>query len=190
MTLPQRTALLLAVALAACADAPAPAAPPVSSPNEAATALTLGADGVGQLGAQTPFDTASVRQALPPGFAVEVRSVETENGRVQVAWALRDGLLVLEVHPGDDGHVGRIDAASDQVAGPDGARTGQSFAELGGGDMDCDPGEGDLGGRIVCRTSRGSVRYVFAHADADGGQMPDAAQLADAMLERLVWTAD
>ena len=189
---PLRLALALAVALSACADDPAPDAAPAPSPTDAATALTLDADGVGRLGAETPFDTAAVRAALPPGFAVELRSVETEAGRAPVAWALRDGLLVLEVYPGADGAtVARIDAASDQVEGPDGARTGQTFAELDGAGMDCDPGEQELSGRVVCRASRGaSVRYVFAHAGADASRLPDDDQLADALLERLVWTAD
>ena len=186
-----RLALVLGVALAACADEPAPDAAPATSPTDPATRLTLDPDGVGRLGAETPFDTAAVRAALPPGFAVELRSVETEDGLVPVAWALRDGLLVLEVYPGDGGGVGRIDAASDQVAGPDGARTGQTFADLGGADMDCDPGEQELSGRVVCRPRRGgSVRYVFAHADADAGRLPDDDRLANALLERLVWTAD
>ena len=186
-----RLSLLAALALAACADdpAPAPAAAP-SVPGGPATVLTLGEGGVGRLGAGTPFDTAAVRAALPAGFAVELRSVETERGLVPVAWALRDGQLVLEVYPGDDGRVGRVDAASDQVAGPGGARTGQSFADLDGAGMDCDPGEAELGGRVVCRPRRGGpVRYVFAHAAA-AGEVPDDDQLATALLERMVWTAD
>ena len=189
---PSRLALALALVLTACAGDPAPDADPASPLTDVATALTLDADGVGRLGAETPFDTAAVRAALPPGFVVELRSAETEAGLVPVAWALRDGLLVLEVYPSDDGaQVGRIDAASDQVAGPDGARTGQTFAELDGAGMDCEPGEGGLSGRAVCRQGRGeSVRYVFAHADADAGGLPSDDQLADALLERLVWTAD
>ncbi len=185
-----RLALALAMALAACAGDPSPDAASTTSPDAPTAQLTLDDDGIRPLGAETPFDTAAVRSALPPGFAVELRSVETEAGLVPVAWALRDGLLVLEVYAGDDGAtVGRIDAASDQVAGPDGARTGQSFADLDGGRMDCEPGDGDLTGRVVCRASRGaSVRYVFAHGGADA--MPDDDQLANALLERMVWTAD
>ena len=183
---PHRLALAFGVALAACADAPAPDPAPLSA--DPAAALALGADGVGALGAETPFDAAAVGAALPPGFAVEPHLT----GGVPVLWALRDGLLVLEVYPGDDGaRVGRIDAASDAVAGPDGARTGQTFAELDGAGMDCEPGDGELSGRAVCRRGRGEpVRYVFAHAGADVGGLPSDDQLADALLERLVWTAD
>ena len=189
---PSRLALALAVALAACAGDAAPDDASPAPPGSSTAQLALDADGVHQLGAETPFDTAAVRSALPPGFTVELRSVETEAGPAPVAWALRDGLLVLEVYPSDDGAtVGRIDAASDQVTGPDGARTGQTFADLDGGQMDCEPGDGDLAGRVVCRASRGSpVRYVFAHADADASRLPDDDQLADALLERVVWTAD
>ena len=174
----------LALALAACG--PEPSEP--AAPGHAPSALVLDDEGVGRLGAETPFDTAAVRAALPAGFAVEVRSAETERGVVPVVWALRDGLLVLEVY-GDDGRVGRVDAASDQVEGPGGARTGQSFAEVDGGRMDCEAGAADLAGRVVCRQGRGAVRYVFAHAAAVG-TVPDDDQLADALLERLVWQAD
>ena len=189
--MPRSLLALLPVLLAACAGDPAPAVDATpSAPGDPATVLTMDADGVGRLGAETPFDTAAVRSALPGGFAVELRSVETEDGLVPVAWALRDGQLVLEVYPGGDGRVTRVDAASDQVAGPNGARTGQSFADLDGGSMDCDPGEAELSGRVVCRPRRGGpVRYVFAHAAA-AGEVPDDDQLATALLERLVWSAD
>lgn len=178
---------LVALALGACAD-PAPEPVP-AGPGGAPSALALGPEGVGPLGAETPFDTAAVRAALPPGFAVELQSADADGERAPVIWALRDGLLVLEVYPGADGRVGRVDAASDQVEGPDGARTGQGFAEVGGGRMDCEPGEEDLTGRVVCRARRGPVRYVFAHS-APAGTPPDDDQLADALLERLVWRAD
>ena len=177
----------LGLALAACGPDPAPGAAPASAP--ASSALTMTDDGVGPLGAETPFDTAAVRAALPAGFAVERQSAETEGEAVPVVWALRDGLLVLEVYPGDDGRVGRVDASSDQVEGPDGARTGQTFAELDGAGMRCEPGEHELGDRVVCRKRRGAVNYVFAHAAA-AGTMPDDDELADAILERLVWRAD
>ena len=187
-----RFALAGLALFAACADAPAPAAPRPASPTDPVTRLTLDAGGVGPLGAETPFDTAAVRAALPAGFVVELRSVETDAGLVPVAWALRDGQLVLEVYPdAASAAVARIDAASDQVAGPGGARTGQTFDALGGADMDCDPGDAELSGRVVCRpASGGAVRYVFAHADADDGRLPDDDRLANALLERLVWTAD
>ena len=56
--------------------------------------------------------------------------------------------------------------------------------------MACEPGAADLAGRVVCRPRRGApVRYVFAHAAA-AGTVPDDDQLADALLERLVWLAD
>ena len=182
-----RLLLLATLALAACADDPAPA----PSPDETSTALTLGPAGAGRLGAETPFDTAAVRSALPAGFAVESHTAETERGTVPVVWALRDGLLVFEVYADDAGaRVARIDVASDQVEGPGGARTGQTFAELDGASMDCDPGEADLSGRVVCRAGRGrDVRYVFAHAAAVG-TVPDDDQLTDALLERMVWTAE
>ena len=191
LTLSAALAATLALPIAACGGNPEPEPQPTASaPGDPATVLAMGEGGVGRLGAGTPFDTAAVRAALPAGFAVELRSVETEDGLVPVAWALSDGQLVLEVYPDGDGRVGRVDAASDQVAGPEGARTGQSFADLDGASMDCDPGQAELSGRVVCRPRRGGpVRYVFAHAAA-AGEVPDDDQLATALLERLVWTAD
>ncbi len=184
---PALLAAALGLALAACGPDPAPGADAASAP-DASSGLVMTADGVGALGAETPFDTAAVRAALPAGFAVEVQPAETGGRAGPVVWALRDGLLVLEVY-GDDGRVGRIDAASDQVEGPGGARTGQTFAEVDGGRMRCEPGEDELSDRVVCRARRAAVGYVFAHAAA-AGTMPDDDQLADAILERMVWHAD
>lgn len=169
----------LALALAACG----PAEPEAPTPSAETSEPVLDEDGLGRLGAETPFDTAAVRAALPSGFAVEGGATDVSGA--PILWALRDGLLILEVHRGEDGRVGRVDAVSDQVEGPDGARTGQSYADLGGR-MACDPGEGDLAGRAVCR--RGAIRYVFAHGGA-----PDAVdddELEAALLERMVWMAD
>lgn len=184
--------LLATLGLGACASEPEPA-PSASLGSETSAALTLGADGIGRLDGSTPFDTAAVRAALPPGFTVELRSVETEAGLVPVAWALRDGQLVLEIYPDEDGAtVGRVDAASEQVEGPTGLRVGQTFADADGADMDCDLGTEELSGRAVCRpASGGPVRYVFASRYTDpGGALPPPDSLANALLERLVWTAE
>ena len=177
-----RPLLVLAAALAVSAcgpDGPADSVAPVPP-----SALVLGADGVAGLGAATPFDTAAVRAALPPGFAVER---QPGGGAL---WALRDGRLVLEVYPGEGGRVGRIDAVSDDVVGPDGARVGlQTFADLDG--LDCEPGAASLDGRAVCRRRGSPVRYAFAsRAVVPGQPLPPADGLAGALLERLVWTAE
>ena len=182
-------ALSLAVALAACGGEPEPEAP--AAMPELSALLTLGEGGVGRLDGSVPFDTAAVRAALPGGFTVELRSAETDAGLVPVAWALRDGQLVLEVF-GDGGRVARVDAVSAEVDGPDGRHVGQTFAEANGAAMDCEPGTAELGGRAVCRPNRGApIRYVFASRFATpGGPLPPADSLADAFLERLVWLAD
>ncbi len=191
--LPFRLALAalatLASGLGACSPEP-PETP--ATPDAGPNALVLGTDGIAGLDGATPFDTAAVRAALPPGFTVEVRSVETEAGRVPVLWALRDGRLVLEVYAGADGAtVGRIDAADEGVAGPTGLRVGRTFAEADGADMDCEPGAEELSGRAVCRPDGGPVRYVFAsRSTGPDGALPPADSLADALLERLVWTEE
>ena len=186
--------LIAALALAACADeTPAPDVPGSGAlADSAATAsdLVLGPAGLGRLGATTPFDTATVRAALPAGFTAELRSVKTAAGLVPVVWALRDGQLVLELYADAAGtHVGRIDAPGESVVGPGGAHTGQTFADVGGADMDCEVGMDELGGRAVCRGE--GVSYVFASQSLVGrSALPPADSLQGALLERLVWRAD
>ncbi len=182
----------LAGSLGACTPETPDAPSPDPADAAAAAVLTLDADGIGGLDGAVAFDTAAVRAALPWGFSVEFRSVETEAGLVPVLWALRDGQLVLEVYGDADETVGRIDAASEQVAGPSGLRVGRTFAEADGGAMDCTPGTGELSGRAVCRPDVGGpVRYVFASRFADPGHpLPPADSLGNALLERLVWRED
>jgi hypothetical protein len=185
--------LFACLALAACGDetaAPSAGAPADSLTSGPAADLTLGEDGVGEITSATPFDTAAVRAALPGGFSTERRSVETETGLVPVVWALRDGQLVLELYADASGtRVGRVDAPNEAVAGPGGARVGQTFADVGGADMACEAGADELGGRAVCRGADG-VLYVFASQQTLGPDLPPAEALADALLERLVWRAD
>ena len=175
-------AVLLAAALAACAD-PAPAGRGTDEPDE----LALTRDGAGRLGAATPFDTTAIQAALPAGFTVEAH---TGAAGAPVVWALRDGQIVFEVYPDAVGTaVGRIDAPNAAVAGPQGARPGQTFAEAGGAGLDCAPGTSDLADRAVCTI--GGVEVVFASAALVGQTaLPADDALADAFLERLVWRAD
>ena len=174
-----RSALLLAaaLALAACTrEAPG---------TEAPDALMLTADGAGRLGAATPFDTASVRAALPAGFTTELH--DGQRGAPEI-WALRDGQIVFEV-TASGATVGRIGAPNAAVAGPRGVRPGQTFAEAGGADLECAPGTGTLQDLAVCRDA--GVDLVFASQALVGrAAMPPADSLGDAFLERLVWRAD
>lgn len=175
--------LLAAAALASCSDRAPDASDPATDPN----ALTITRDGAGRLGAATPFDTTAIRAALPAGFDTERH--DGPSG-APVVWALRDGQIVFEVYPDAAGlAVGRVDAPNAAVAGPQGARPGQTFAEAGGADLDCAPGTDDLAGRAVCRS--GGVDLVFASAALVGQTaLPPDAALADASLERIVWRAD
>ena len=173
--------LWLALLLAACAsDAP----PSASGPAEALdpNALVLSPRGVARLGAETPFDTVAVRAALPAGFAVELHGGQSGEPAI---WALRDGQILFEVYGAAT--VTRVEAPNADVAGPGGARPGQSFAEAGGEAMDCEIGTGRLADLAVCR--RDGLGYVFASAAFVGQtEMPEAP--ADAFLERIVWRAD
>lgn len=188
--------LISALALAACVgETPAPASDVPASgalADSAATApdLVLGPEGLGRLGAATPFDTAAVRAALPAGFTAERRSVETAAGLVPVVWALRDGQLVLELYADAAGaHVGRIDAPGESVVGPGGAHAGQTFADVNGAAMDCEVGTDEQSDMAVCRGA--GLSYVFASQALVGRTtLPPADSLQGALLERLVWRAD
>ena len=180
-----RSALVLAAALAlAACTREAPAAG-----TETPGALTLTAQGAGRLGAATPFDTASVRDALPAGFTTEMH--DGQSGAPEI-WALRDGQIVFEVTASSAGSVatvGRIGAPNAAVAGPRGIRPGQTFAEAGGADLDCAPGTGALQDLAVCPDA--GVDLVFASQALVGRtEMPPVDSLGDAFLERLVWRAD
>ncbi|HEX8385663.1 MAG TPA: DUF1131 family protein [Rubricoccaceae bacterium] len=191
-----RPAPLLSAAvltLAACGGDPAAPDPSATGGTrvEGSADLVVGEAGVGPLGAETPFDTAAVRAALASGFTTELRSVETARGLVPVVWALRDGQLVLELYADPSGaRVGRVDAPNEAVSGPGGARVGQTFADVGGADMDCEAGTDELSGRAVCRGDDRGVLYVFASQQTLGPDLPPAEALTDALLERLVWRAD
>ena len=175
--------LALSLSLAACSpEAPAPGM-------EAPDTLALTADGAGRLGAATPFDTASVRAALPAGFTTEMH--DGQSGAPEI-WALRDGQIVFEVTASSaEGvtTVGRIGAPNAAVAGPRGVHPSQTFAEAGGADLECAPGTGALQDLAVCRDA--GVDLVFASQSLVGRTaMPPADSLGDAFLERLVWRAD
>ncbi len=180
--------LLLAplLALAACSpDAEAPAAG-AAVRSAAGAPLELTAQGVAGLGAATPFDSAAVHDALPPGFTT-VRHADSD-GTLTI-WALRDGQIVFEVYPAaDSATVGRIDAPNEDVRGPGGVHPGQTFAEAGAATLDCAIGADDLRDRAVCRGE--GVDLVFAsQALADQTELPAAGVLAGTFLERLVWRA-
>ena len=183
-----RLLLPLLLALAGCADeAPGTGAGEPAAPG---TLLGIDASGVGALSAETPFSPEAVRAALPEGFEIETGRIETERDTVPVLYAFSDGQIILEVFPDRTrDRVGRIDAASALVAGPQGARPGDGFSDVGGGGMDCQPGTEELAGRAVCRASGGGpVRYVFAHgADTPRGALPERDVLAQSILERIVW---
>ena len=177
----------LALSLAACSPDAAPGDAPAAALRAApGAALELTADGIARLGAETPFDTAAVHDALPAGFTTERH--DGPDG-APVIWALRDGQIVFEVYAADGGAtVGRIDAPNEDVRGPGGVHPGQTFAEASAGALHCAVGEADLRDRAVCQGA--GVALVFASQALVGQRaLPPADSLADAFLERLVWRA-
>lgn len=154
--------------------------------------LTIGPEGVEGLDARTPFSRDALASALPPDFELEEGQLVTETDTipVPVLYVFHEGQIMLEVSPDASGvYVGRVDAASAEVEGPNGLRPGLGFEDAGGRDMTCDPGRGDLSGRAVC-TRGGPLRYVFAHGGAPTPDaLPSDETLRQSILERIVWTA-
>ena len=191
--------LVAAVALAACGSEPeASAEAPSAETAEAPPGLlALTPEGVGGITGEMPFDPGFLRATLPDGWVVEVGQIEipapdtTQTAdTLQVFYAFYDGLIVLEVYPDARGErVGRVDATGEGVIGPGDRRVGATFSAIGGPSMTCEPGADELEGRAVCAPVSGSaIRYVFAHgAAAPPGQLPPEGDLADAMLERMIW---
>ena len=157
-----------------------------------AALLVLTEDGVGGLSGTTPFSPEAIQAALPEGFAIEEGRVMTERDTIPVYYAFSEGQIILEVYPDRTREqVGRVDAASELVVGPGGARAGAGFGEVDGDEMSCEPGDAELTGRAICKPSSGGpVRYVFAHgADTGRGELPSREVMAQSILERIVWEA-
>ena len=154
--------------------------------------LRLTEEGVAGLDGTTSFSPEAVRAALPEGFAIETGRVETTRDTIPVFYAFSDGQIILEVYPdGQRQRVGRIDASSELVMGPNATQAGAGFGAMNGADMSCEPGTDELTGRAVCSPRGGGpFRYVFAHgADTARGELPDRDVLAQSILERIVWMA-
>ena len=172
-----RRLLLASLVLAACTDP----APPAPADVAAGGGLALGADGLGALGAATPFTADAVRQALGD---VSVESHDATGA----LWALRDGLVLAEVYADPGGGIGRIEVTGD-VPGPDSLVVGQPFSEAGLGGRACAAGTGVAGGSAVCTAD--GVELVFAHGwDGPAAELPPDSVLADAFLTRMIWRAD
>ena len=184
LTLAATAAVAAAAGLAACGPSADPDAPP--------PLLTLTDDGVGGLGAATPFRRDAVGAALGEGFAIERGSLElappdSANPAVTmpVLYAFHEGEIVLELYPdAAERALARIEAPSDAVAGPRGARVGRTFAGMDGRRLDCRAGRDELDGRAVCGLTD-AVAAVFAHGG--GSELPEPRAMADAPLERLLW---
>ena len=175
------------LALAACADAPAPSAPDATPPPPGG--LVLSDDGLAGLDAGTPFTPEAVAEAIGEGVTAEL-APGTDAGSAGTLWVLRDGLLLAEVlreprMAGGDGPT-RVEVVGAGIAGPGGAEVGQAFADTELARRDCEVGTGDRAGSAVCEL--GGVELVFAHG-GDPAALPDADALGRALLTRMVWRA-
>ncbi|OZC04377.1 DUF1131 family protein [Rubricoccus marinus] len=154
--------------------------------------LTISERGAGTITADTEFSPEALREALPEGFEIETGRLDLPGDTIPILYAFSDGHMILEVFPDRSRQrIRRIDASSEWVAGPEGARAGARFADVGGRRMACVPGTADLAGRALCTPREGGpVRYVFAHgAETARGELPGRDVLAQSILERIVWMA-
>ena len=182
---PARGVALACLVLAACSDAPPPPRPDAAPPPPGGLVLTD--DGLGGLGADTPFELDAVRQAVGHGVTAEFAPGTGAGDPEGTLWLLRDGLLLAEVvrEAGREGPA-RVEVTGEGIPGPGGAEVGQAFSETGLARRDCGVGTGRHAGSAVCEA--GGVELVFAHG-GDPLDLPPAEALADAILTRMVWRA-
>lgn len=182
-----RRLVLLCLVLSACSDAPPPPAEPGTP--EPAAGLSLSADGLGGLDADTPFEPDAVRQAVGHGVTAELAPGTEADMAVGTIWVLRDGLLLAEViadprmaGPG----LTRVEVTGAGIPGPGSAEVGQAFSETGVARRACEVGTDALAGSAVCDAD--GVQLVFAHS-GDPAALPPAEALGDALLTRMIWRA-
>lgn len=177
--------LLLCAAVAGCvaSDAdPAGALP---------TYVTISDAGAGGIGAGTRYGEASLKAALP---GADIRGVEAarENGTGHTLAAFVDGVQVVQVFKAADGSVGEIHGVTHRLAGPNGERIGMSLRQAGLSRESCRIGRNLWRGMAVCPARRSQqVTLVFSIPGYDGpfDELPAAAVIGEAELQRIIWQA-
>ncbi|MGI9332645.1 MAG: DUF1131 family protein [Gammaproteobacteria bacterium] len=157
-----------------------------------ALAPTLSGNGLGSLGALSPFEESSVRATLNR-FDISERLLETRYGLEPVLVADYEGDPAVEVYADASGRrVGRIDLVGPALAGPDGLRVGSELRLQPRKGFACAPGgpEG-LQGRAICaRSDDQRLTYVYDHDWYENeDELPPPEILVRARLERMIWTA-
>lgn len=170
---------------------PAPP-PPKAAPVVGPVLLTFGEAGAGELSSATTLDRRRI-ESLFPGARVQVRTVDGD-APVEMITVRRDDGLALDLLPGATaGLLGRIIGRGGPVVGALGEPLGAGWTTAGFAPEDCQPGQEDMAGRVVChRPGAPQLGYVFETAGFQGPDdvMPSPETLeASARLSAFVWTA-
>lgn len=168
-------------AIAACLLCAA-AAPPLAAKS---APLTVSDDGLGPMGAATPFDEAALT-ALLPGFEVEASAAG--DGRFI---ALRDGAPALEIFEGEHHRVGQILVTAPGIPTATGATVARSAGEVytGGRMPNCVAGKGMWSGRAFCLSPRQKYVVLIFSGDWDGPPetVPPGEVLKTWTVEAILW---
>ncbi|WP_334174183.1 DUF1131 domain-containing protein [Pseudoxanthobacter sp.] len=161
-----------------------PAAATVSGP-----AVRFTAAAAGPVTPGTAYSAQALR-ALLPGFEVKPIQTATEADVTSALAAFSGGLQVMQFIRGSDGKIGQVFGVSPLTVGPAGERLGMTLSQLGIPRQSCRMG-GELWTDMAICPSRGAanVSLVFAVPQYRGplDQLPPAAELAGAELQRLIW---
>lgn len=157
-----------------------------------ATGLHFTSAGIDTLGPATAYSTKAIEAAMP-GYQVSSVTMATESSESVSALAIfKDGLQMLQVVPGQGGHIAAIHGVSERIAGPNGERIGMSFREARMSRADCREGRGNWLGMAICRAHNApNVSFVFSvpgYISTEG--LPDDATLSTATLQRMIWSAE
>lgn len=153
--------------------------------------IKLTPSGIGEISHGAAYSEALLRRALP-GFELKTVKTFSEGEFKWLLAAFKNGSQQIQFEPDRSGRkVRRIHVVGLEAAGPNEERLGMSFAETGGGRLECRPGKQEWSGMTVCETSDATLAYVYAPSDYNGadGQLPPERDLAKARLVRMVWRA-
>ena len=152
--------------------------------------VTITDAGVLGLTAETGYGPKAIGQALP-GFTIETIQTAGEAGTQWTYAAFLDGLQMVQIFKGNGGKIGQIHGVGDAVAGPNGERLGMRFDQSNLPRSACRVGKSLWRGMAICKAAHTShVSLVFAIAEFAGpfDRLAPPSQLAEATLQRIVWT--
>ncbi len=181
-------AALLALLASGCVTASDNGSSPPAAREE--SLLRISAQGVGTLTADTPYSSKTI-EAVHPGFVTQPIQIAVEDHTLWTIGAFYEGFQILQVIKGKDGKIGEIHGVSPHLTGPNGERIGMSFRQVGMVRDDCRVGTNLWRGMAVCSArNTDNVTLVFAIPGYGGpfDQMPPPDELADAALQRIIWT--